>query len=128
MIHQGTTVSQEYASVNMLEYALEYASGGRRVFPLHSIRSGVCSCPLGENCTSAGKHPRTLNGVKDATTDEKKIYDWWIRWPDANIGGATGVDAIEGAPPLIVVDEDTLKGAKREDLGEIPNTYTVQTG
>ncbi len=37
-----------------------------------------------------GKRPLTPNGCKDATRDNDVIRAWWDRWPDANIGVATG--------------------------------------
>ena len=73
-----------------LEAALSYARKGWQVLPLHSIRpDGGCTCG-NPGCGSPGKHPRTQHGVKDATTDEKLIRTWWSRWPDANVGVATG--------------------------------------
>ena len=44
----------------------------------------------GLDCENIGKHPMTKNGVKDATTDLDQIRKWWQRWPNANIGVATG--------------------------------------
>lgn len=69
--------------------ALEYASRGWKVFPIHSIRNGACSCGQAD-CSNKGKHPRTENGLKDASCDTVVIKRWWMRWPDANIGVATG--------------------------------------
>jgi hypothetical protein len=43
--------------------------------------------------------------VKDATTEEATIRQWWTRWPDANIGIATG--AVSG---LVVLDIDSRHG------------------
>ncbi len=55
------------------EYALKYAALGWKVFPLHYIREdGRCSCGS-KKCVSPGKHPATLNGVKDATSDPDKL-------------------------------------------------------
>jgi len=47
-----------------------------------------------------GKLPLTPHGVKDATTDERTILHWFDRWPDANVGVATG------APGPSVLDVD----------------------
>ncbi len=58
----------------LLEAALAYASDGKRVFPLKP----------------RDKVPATAHGLKDATTDEATIREWWTRTPDANIGFATG--------------------------------------
>jgi hypothetical protein len=86
----------------ILECALDYASFGWSVFPCHSIRDGKCSCEENELCKKPGKHPRTMNGFKDATTNEAIIKEWWKKWPDANIGCATG--EISG---IVVLDLDT---------------------
>jgi|SRR5215831_6488401 len=51
------------------------------------------------------KEPLTRNGVKDATNDERAILHYWERWPDANIGIATG------APGPTVLDVDDPQAA-----------------
>lgn len=86
-----------------IEAALLYVELGYAVFPLHTVRNGRCTCSKGEECRSAGKHPRTKNGVKDASTDPQQIADWWQRYPDANIGIAVP----EG---VLVLDVDRAKG------------------
>ncbi len=108
-----------------LNHALVYAQRGWRVFPLHAISDGACTCGR-DNCSSAGKHPRTKNGVHDATTHAATIQRWWSTWPEANIGIATG----EG---LHVIDVDTAKGASLDSLDglgldDLPNRFTVRTG
>ena len=78
----------------LLDSALYYARIGYAVFPLHNIVretiDGIetvrCSCSEWRVCKCQGKHPRTLNGFKDANTDENRIIDWWEKYPDANIG------------------------------------------
>ena len=108
--------------------ALEYAALGLRVHPLHSIVDGQCSCDAGSACTHPGKHPRTPNGVKDATIDRKTIKAWWDRWPNANIGIATGrVSDIF----VLDVDGDVGKASLKEltaKHGRLPKTVTVRTG
>lgn len=37
-----------------------------------------------------GKEPLTRNGCKDATRSLAQVTEWWVRWPEANIGLATG--------------------------------------
>ncbi len=37
-----------------------------------------------------GKHPRTRNGLTDATTDGETLPGWWETCPDANVGIRTG--------------------------------------
>jgi hypothetical protein len=78
----------------LAEAALAYAASGLAVLPLHRpIRrpGGVlgCSCP-DTGCPSIGKHPRTRHGLLDATTEPDQVATWWRRWPQANIGLATG--------------------------------------
>lgn len=64
---------------------------GWRVFPLHSVVAGACSCSKGAECGQPGKHPRISipsgeGVVHPATTDIKIIGSWWKKWPNANIG------------------------------------------
>jgi len=72
------------------EAALAYARKfGWAVFPLHP----------GAKIPHGG-----TNGVLDATTDPEKIRTWWERWPNSNIGLATGKSR------LVVIDLDTKNG------------------
>jgi hypothetical protein len=89
--------------------ALGYASCGIPVLPLHyplphhgglqpvpsdqppMARTG-CSC-RDPSCGQPGKHPLgslVPHGVKDATTNRARVLAWWTRYPQANIGLATG--------------------------------------
>ncbi|MGH2755877.1 MAG: bifunctional DNA primase/polymerase, partial [Actinomycetota bacterium] len=71
-----------------VEAALRYAQRGWRVFPLHGLVKGACTC--GRSCSSPGKHPLVRRGLYEATTDAHAIKEWWRRWRSANIGVATG--------------------------------------
>jgi putative DNA primase/helicase len=95
-----------------LEYALAYAREGFAAFP----------------CRPRGKEPITKHGFKDATCDEAQIRKWWTRWPDANIGIATGARS-----GLIVVDIDSIDGATllaelTQRFGQLTPTHCVVTG
>jgi hypothetical protein len=87
----------------LLAAALGYAARGIPVYPVHWPRripggAGLaCSCPRGPTCDRAAKHPLVRHGVKDATTDPDRIGRWWRRWPQANVGLATGIcfDALD---------------------------------
>lgn len=74
------------------------------------------------------KVPLTSHGVKDATTDEATVREWWTRWPDANIGLATG-----DSSGLLVFDVDPRHGGD-ESLSLLAtdptatSTLTVNTG
>ena len=75
-----------------LECALQYAGRGWRVFP----------------CRPKTKLPLTTHGFKEATVKPSLIERWWERWPDANVGVATG--SMSG---LLVVDVDGLDALAR---------------
>jgi hypothetical protein len=97
---------------------------------------GGCTCHKGKNCTSAGKHP-IFDGWGDpksencATNDVRKIRAWWRKYPNANIGIATG--ALGG---VVVLDADFPKGGdvgltallERLGLEEMPPTMATNTG
>ncbi len=100
--------------MSMLSEALEYARLGLPVLPL----------------ARGKKIPLTTRGFYDATTDEDKINEWWMRTPFANIGVVVGAES-----GVLVLDVDN-KGGKtgsavleklERELGLIPTTYTVKT-
>ena len=108
--------------------ALKDARLGLHVIPLHTIAGGRCSCGSGLDCAHPGKHPRTPNGVKDATTDRRTIKGWWNKWPEANIGIATG-----RLSNLFIIDVDGDVGKSsleqlQAEHGRLPKTVTVRTG
>ena len=109
---------------SLLEFALWYADQGIKVFPLHGIIDGRCTC--GKDCgRDAGKHPIFKGGFHIATEDASQIRKWWSRHPYANIGLRTGNG-------LMVVDPDGPEGlATLEALvaghGPLPLTAHVKT-
>lgn len=111
-----------------IQAARIYAGRGWRVIPLHSVADGRCTC-RSTKC-KAGKHPRVgLGGVHLATTDTDQIRDWWARWPDANVGIATG-----GASGIIALDVDpyhegdeSLRALEAEHVA-VPETPRALTG
>ena len=107
----------------LLEAAQAYASRGWRVFPVHGIVDGRCSCD--RECSSPGKHPLVRRGLHEATKDEYVIREWWTRSPFANVGIATG--------RVVVIDIDGPEGEasvrRLEDLGlRLSPTLTALTG
>jgi putative DNA primase/helicase len=137
-------MAQQYAAMDiiddkhlgneLLDAALEYAARGWAVFPCHSIRDGKCTCDKGEACESPGKHPEydgkdLKHGCHSATNDRAQIIEWWRRYPDANVGIATGemsgffvldIDLKNDGP-------DNLFEIERE-CGKLPETVESQTG
>lgn len=107
--------------------ALGYAGQGWAVLPLAGMGEGSCSC--GRTCDSPAKHPLTRRGVHDATTDVDRIRRWWRRWPNANVGVATGA-----ASGVAVVDVDPIAGGRwsleaiRDAGHDLPVTLLAFTG
>ena len=118
----GVADGPQFDSIG-LDWALAYSREGWAVFPCHSIVRAKCTCPEGAACEKGpGKHPRTRNGVKDATTDEARIRGWWARWPNANVAIAMGGDL-----NLVAVDIDPRKGGSESAL-ELADTLKASTG
>ena len=113
----------------LLLSAIDYAEKGFLVFPIHTVMDGVCSCHLKSECKSPGKHPRTSNGLKDATKDIEKIKHFWACWPDSNIAIATGRES-----GILVLDVDINEKLKHHmdvlDFHglQLPKTLTQQSG
>jgi len=114
--------------------ALAYARLGWSLFPLHNVDAdGQCSCgrPHTGSPRNRGKHPRTRQGFKDATSDLDTIRTWWIRWPSANIGVATGAEA--SGIVVLDVDVDGKPGEAslatlESEYGAVPATKRSRTG
>jgi hypothetical protein len=72
------------------EAAAVYAALGYPVVPMHTAQpGGRCSCPDAV-CPDSGKHPRLRGWKRLASTDPAVAGEWWRRWPQANLGLATG--------------------------------------
>jgi len=95
----------------LLQAALGYARLGFRIFP----------------CAPRQKVPLTSHGVKDATTDERTITEWWTAKPDANIAVACG--AISGIHVCdIDVDEKKSGWESLSNAGIVmPDTIMQRT-
>jgi hypothetical protein len=106
----------EEAKTQMLRAALWYSRKGWPVFPCHTRNGNGCSCGKAD-CQSPAKHPRTVNGLRDATTDEEIIKKWWSDWPNANIGLATGSPS-----GVFFLDVDPRHGGD-ETLEELENKF-----
>jgi hypothetical protein len=98
--------------VGCAEAAQVYAALGYAVVPMHAAGlGGGCSCP-DPGCPDPGKHPRLRGWTRLATSDPAVAGQWWQRWPDANLGLATGrrfdvldLDGDQGVEALRVVLE-----------------------
>lgn len=108
------------------EAALGLARSGWLVFPLHHhVGDGRCSCGdklcFYPHTKTAAKHPRTANGLKDASSDPAQVMAWWGKWPEANIGVRTG----DG---VFVVDVDGEAGWEFLKTHGVPTTLSARTG
>src|SRR5689334_21445243 len=101
------------------EAALAMATAGWAVVPVYTPVKGSCDCRR-PDCSSPGKHPRTKNGLIDATTDPELIREWWMKWPEANIGAVV----LQG---LVVVDVDVADLESVFQSDELPRTATSRT-
>ena len=104
-----------------------------RLIPVLPVCAVVDGKPLCGNPNCPGsKHPLSVlvpHGVKDSTTDVATIQLWSAKYPNANVGIATGA-----VSNLVVLDIDpknsgdiTLKELI-EKHGELPTTPCVKTG
>lgn len=102
----------------MVTFALEYAQKyGWAVFPV----------------SNKTKKPLTPHGCKDAKKAAGPIKAWWKKWPDANIGIATG-----SMSELVVIDLDMDEEEGKDGIhelvlwerenGDLPETAKVITG
>ena len=106
-------------TVRPLSAALRYASAGLPVLPLHGLKDGRCTCGDAD-CCQPGMHPRTKNGVSDATLDLALIEKRWTKWSKAKIGIVFG-----GSSKLLglMTDGETGQQKLREIIrtnGELP--------
>jgi hypothetical protein len=116
-----------------LDFALHYASLGFGVIPLHTpvLHKNIYACSCKQiQCTSVGKHPRTMTGLKAASTDPTQIRNWFDTYfKNANIGIVTGA-----ASSLVVLDIDTQHGGLdslqklEQRYGQLPQTVKARTG
>jgi hypothetical protein len=112
-----------------LDFALSYAEAGWAVMPLWWAVEGVCACREGAACRRPAKHPRCSGGLASATTEPSIIREWWRRWPEANVGVATG----SRSGGLWVLDVDGAQGGRTlvelvATHGHIGWTLEVHTG
>ena len=116
-----------YNSVHLtkIEHALAYAARGFSVFPCHTLENGLCSCGNAA-CRDVAKHPLTLNGVKDATTDVESLTVFFTGdYTIANVAVACGEPS-----GIWVIDVDDLADldALEKLYGPLPKTPIAETG
>lgn len=90
------------------QFAQRYAKYNFKVFP----------------CKESGKLPKTKTGFKEATNVTKTIEEWALKWPNANIGIATG--EVSGIWVLDLDGEPAEQWLAKQD--PLPITPEVRTG
>ena len=91
-----------------LDAALAFAARGWPVFPASPQHKRPLLAAAVDPAT--GKKLRGTGGVSAASTDGDQVRAWWVKWPAAMVGVATGFDR------LFVLDFDPRVDA---DTGEI---------
>lgn len=90
--------------------AVDYASHGWFVVPLHGVNDdGTCTCSMGMECDSAGKHPLHRDWPNIASNDPDEVRQWWESFGDypRNVG------IVCGRSNLVVIDIDDADGEKK---------------
>lgn len=126
----------------ILAAALTYAAKGWPVVPLHGISNGRCDCGArdredempGWKKHNPGKEPY-VSGHREASTEPAVIFEWWKKYPNANVAIATGWKS-----RLCVLDVDAAHegdaefdgyrslAAMERQHGKLPKTLTVKSG
>ena len=131
----------------MLDEALDLLRWEWAIFPVHATRpDGECTCGVtraaGHDVKNVGKHPRTPNGLHDASKEPDVIMGWWQRrgWKQANIalacGEVSGVWVLdEDMDPPVNRDGNVVGMSGPEALAEyqrrygpLPETLESRTG
>lgn len=108
--------------------AHNYARRDWPVVPVHTPIGDTCSCES-DTCSSPGKHPMPPSGLKEASTEERRVNFWMGSHSNANIGVRTGADS-----GFFVLDIDVKDGGPEslalleKQHGQLPKTVQAKTG
>lgn len=100
---------REINSLAQIDAAQTYANAGLAVFPCKTNKS-----------------PLTRKGFHDASTDPKKIAEWWTKYPQASIGTPTGNTSF--VLDVDLPDGPTSLAALERIHGRLPDTLDQRTG
>lgn len=106
--------------------AVDYARHGWFVVPLHGVNDdGTCTCYLGSECDSPGKHPLHRDWPNTASNDPDEVASWWERFGEE----PRNVGIVCGKSNLVVIDIDDEDGERRLQQVEemIPHCPQVRT-
>lgn len=111
-----------YDAHEVFRSAAALAHSGLKIVKIFGVRDdGSCTCRLGRQCSSPGKHPAGGDGWQYRATDnEEEIANWFddvnenLRWNiGVLLGGASGIIDVEAD------NEDALKVVKDHGLDKI---------
>ena len=89
--------------IDLLQAAMHYHSLGYQVIPLCTPSTAREGClQHGRDCRDPGKRPLVTWRSRSAVAHQE-VREWWLRWPNANIGALVGNG-------LIVADIDPRNG------------------
>jgi len=97
------------------KYGVNLAEQGFRVFPMHGVKSGSCTCG-NPKCDSPGKHPRIKDWPVKASSDPAVVAKMFQHYQTTNYGIATGNG-------LLVIDVDGPEG--EASLQELERTHSA---
>jgi len=117
------------------DWAKFWFQKGFSVIPVHYVKDGVCSCKMGRDCPSPGKHPAPSRwkAYQEKKADTHTLEMWFDgRFADYNLGVVTG--KISGN--IFVVDVDIGEGKPGPDTlddlqmanDDLPETLEQITG
>jgi hypothetical protein len=106
-----------------LANAQAFAEFGFGVFSVWGIDpdTSTCRCPKAAACTSPGKHPIPIDGLKSATSDPARVLTM------LQAKGSLGQYGIVPAPHIIVLDVDGEGWQEKLRSLGLPRTFAVQT-
>ena len=104
-----------------LAIATAFADYGFGVFSVWGIADGECLCPKGKTCTSPGKHPVPVNGLKAATLDPDAIEKM------LSAEGSRGNYGVLPATNVVVIDVDGEGWQEKMRSLGLPKTFAVIT-
>jgi len=120
-----TNMYSDPSERNELEIgALDCARRGWPVVPLHPVHP-ASSCGR-KKCKDICKHSLNRKGLDEATLNEQTIHQWWQKWPNANVGVATGEHS-----GVVVLEVHSDHGGDRalsfleEIFEELPDTVEI---
>ena len=111
--------------IRLADRAAQLAEAGFHVFPAYGVVDGRCECG-NPRCESPGKHPAVKGWREQASSDPRRVREWWYQHEGRNPAVATGNG-------LVVLDVDGKEGAEtlrrlEEEHGTLPPTPCVLTG